>query len=420
MDGTVRLFKQKASVYEPLKPIRNLRAPVTSLALRQPGEEDLAELAVGTGDGAIYLFDAMNGSPISLPHTFVDLHAAQAPARVALDADGTIVGAVESNEGVTKIVTAGGETELAKDDGGPVTAIVAARPRRFVVATLDGRLRMLIAPPWERPRLKTEPVGQLPGHARMLRVDRRQGTLLAIGSDGTLLHGSITNIARLTADTTRRSRLRLGPSAVAGTLPDRAGRAIPTRVFLGPHDVPPMNFAAYGIVAFQKKATSETVRRQISICEAFVATLPDLSEVIVPSEEQMVTVWPLDDAKLATAKPDCKLAVEHYHLPTALTALKEARTQGNVNFSGAGPYLLSWAPSSNKGKKDALVLVADLSNSTRAEDFFDQFRAWRDEIEKPPELWRRGWSAPSVTALIRHWADRWGTMFLPRSRQNGD
>jgi len=126
----------------------------------------------------------------------------------------------------------------------------------------------------------------------------------------------------------------------------------------------------------------------------------------------MVTVWPLDDAKLATTKPDCKLAVEHYDLPTALTALDEARTQDDTHFSGAGPYLLAWAPSSNKGKKDALVLVADLSSSTRAEDFLDQFRVWREEIEQKPELWRGGWSGPTLTSLIRNWADKWGTMFL--------
>ena len=186
----------------------------------------------------------------------------------------------------------------------------------------------------------------------------------------------------------------------------------PTRAFLGPHDVPPKTFAAYGIVAFQQKATPETIRRHISICEAFVATLPDISEIGAPSQEQMVTVWPLDDAKLAATKPDCKLAVEHYDLPTALTALDEARTQDNTHFSGAGPYLLAWAPSSNKGKKDALVLVADLSSSTRAEDFLDQFRVWREEIEQKPELWRGGWSGPTLTSLIRNWADKWGTMFL--------
>jgi len=99
-------------------------------------------------------------------------------------------------------------------------------------------------------------------------------------------------------------------------------------------------------------------------------------------------------------------------LPTALTSLREARTQKRAAFSGRGPYLLAWAPSSTKGKKDALVLIADLSDAATGEDFQDRFRAWREEIEKRPELWRNGWDDPALTAVIRHWADKWGTMIL--------
>jgi hypothetical protein len=102
------------------------------------------------------------------------------------------------------------------------------------------------------------------------------------------------------------------------------GIVLPTRAFLPPHDIPPEDFAAYGLVAFPQKATSSTLRRHFSICEAFVATLPPASLANVPPQQQMVTVWPVDSASvlltLAVGRPDCRVAVEHYDLPTALTA----------------------------------------------------------------------------------------------------
>jgi hypothetical protein len=189
---------------------------------------------------------------------------------------------------------------------------------------------------------------------------------------------------------------------------------------LPPHDIPPEDFAAYGIVAFPQKATSSTIRRHISICKAFVATLPSASLAKVPPEQQMVTVWPVDSASisatLAESEPDCKVAVDRYDLPTALTALKESRTRERTAFSGEGPYLLAWSPASTKGNKDALVLIGDLSDARTHVDFLNRFRAWRDEIEKKPELWRRGWSEPDLITLARRWADKWGTMILSIGR----
>src|SRR5262245_47192231 len=124
--------------------------------------------------------------------------------------------------------------------------------------------------------------------------------------------------------------------------PNAPATVLPSRAFLPPHDIPPEDFAAYGIVAFSQEATSSTTRRHILVCEAFVATLPAASLTQVPPKQQMVTVWPVDSepipAALAGSKPDCKVAVERYHLPTALTALKQARTQKGHAFAGEGPY----------------------------------------------------------------------------------
>jgi hypothetical protein len=191
---------------------------------------------------------------------------------------------------------------------------------------------------------------------------------------------------------------------------------LPTRAFLPPHDLPPENFAAYGIVAFAEKAMSSTSARHRAVCEAFLASLPPSSLASVPAQQQMVTVWPVDSKtvpeQLKRANPDCDVAISHYDLPTALTALKEARTQQHSEFSGQGPYLLGWAPSSTKGQKDALVLVVDLSSARTSAEILERFKFWREQIEQKPELWRRGWDKPGVLALIRNWADRWGTMIF--------
>lgn len=205
------------------------------------------------------------------------------------------------------------------------------------------------------------------------------------------------------------------PSAPQSSANSNNPPVLPTRAFLPPHDLPP-NFAAYGIVAFAEKAMSSTSARHRAVCEAFLASLPPSSLASVPTQQQMVTVWPVDSMtvpeQLKRANPDCDVAISHYDLPTALTALKEARTQQHSEFLGQGPYLLGWAPSSTKGQKDALVLVVDLSNARTSAELLERFKFWRDQIEQKPELWRRGWDKPGVLALIRNWADRWGTMIF--------
>jgi hypothetical protein len=161
------------------------------------------------------------------------------------------------------------------------------------------------------------------------------------------------------------------------------------------------------------------MQRLVSICEAYIATLPPVSESTAPIGEQMVTVWPVENPSLAgrlNAQDDsaslCQEAVEYYDLSTALIALKEARTQEHKALSGEGPYLLAWAPSSQKGKIGSLVLIFDLSEATTTEHYLSYFQKWRDDIEQNPQLWRNGWSESGLTTVIRNWADKWGTMIL--------
>ena len=171
-------------------------------------------------------------------------------------------------------------------------------------------------------------------------------------------------------------------------------------------------------MAFPQRSTPQTERRHISICHAFLASLPDTSEINRPPSDQMVTVWPVESETVAselshrTGESICQLAVTRYHLRSALLALRQAKTDKAINLSGEGPYLLAWAPSSEKGKSSAIVLIYDLSNDVRPEQYAASFRAWRNDIERKPELWRHGWSLADLRNVIRNWADRWGSLFL--------
>jgi hypothetical protein len=207
------------------------------------------------------------------------------------------------------------------------------------------------------------------------------------------------------------------PASTVSAGPPAANQVLTTRNFFGPHDIPPLNFAAYGIVAFPQKFTSETRHRHISICEAYVATLPPASSSSAPPNNQMVTVWPIDNPSLAgrlneQGESVCKEAVEHYDLNSGLIALKEAATQEEKDLSGQGPYLLAWAPSSQKGATGSLVLIADLSNATTSQHYREYFQKWRVDIERNPKLWQNGWSQADLIIIIRDWADKWGTMIL--------
>jgi formylglycine-generating enzyme required for sulfatase activity len=194
MDGFVRVFEQREREHELLWRIRVDEAPVTGLALRPERDDQPANqivLAAGSGDGAIRLYSVRNGSQLPLPQTFAGLESARLPARVALGPGAALFAAIEMNDGVSKLVTAGGELSLP--EGGPVTAIAAAGSGQFVVATLDGRLRVLSAPADGPPRFAEdgEDLGRLPGGARILKIDEQTGSLLATGDDGSVLHGRL-------------------------------------------------------------------------------------------------------------------------------------------------------------------------------------------------------------------------------------
>ena len=190
-----------------------------------------------------------------------------------------------------------------------------------------------------------------------------------------------------------------------------------SRIFAGPNQYPPREFAAYGILAFPSRPSPADRDRYLMICNEYVAVLPDTRELSLPRAKQMVTVWPLNsdysDHQLSKAKTAdiCEFSVAHYGLVTAQQALKDAELAG-ANTTGIGPFLLAWSPSTDKGKRDVLVLVSDLSNLTTSEQAREIFLAWTHDIEEDPSLWSKGWGSESLRTYIRFMVDKYGeTLF---------
>jgi hypothetical protein len=224
------------------------------------------------------------------------------------------------------------------------------------------------------------------------------------------------------------------PSAeVAASAPPRrpfaevaAGEPLPiddpvtaSRLFAGPDQFPPQDFGAYGILAFRSRAASQDRPRHLLICEAYVTSLPHASELSVEPTEQMVTVWPVDshaDAdrlNLMSRTKLCDFAVDNYGLVTSLRAIKDAELANtDADISGIGPFLLAWSPSTDKGKKDVLVLVSNLSGVTTYRQAQELLARWSRAIEQNPQLWRRGWDLEKLRVEIRLWVDEYGPRIL--------
>lgn len=194
-----------------------------------------------------------------------------------------------------------------------------------------------------------------------------------------------------------------------------------SRLFSGPHQYPPKNFAAYGMLAFTSRVDSspEEQDRFNIICNAYLSRLPHTSELSdVPTSQQMVTVWPIVNDEIATdlnkrkSKPEsskeiCKTAVDNYDLVAAKRAIKEAQAAG-AKLAGEGPYLIAWSPASEKGKPDTVVLYEDLSNVLLREHADTAILHWSREIEGDPSLWKSGFTLEKVRIKMQRLADNTG------------
>lgn len=190
-----------------------------------------------------------------------------------------------------------------------------------------------------------------------------------------------------------------------------------SRIFAGPDQHPPENFAAYGIVAFKSLSFgAEEIARHTLICNAYVSRLPAASDLTVPISSQMVTIWPIksDQRAAEIAGLDrllaCDEAVRDYGLVTSLNAINEAVSAG-LDLSGNGPYLLAWSPARFKGDPEAPVLSVNMSDVTTAEQALRIFDGWATEIEKDPNLWVRGWEDETLRARLRRLVTKYGSIF---------
>lgn len=190
-----------------------------------------------------------------------------------------------------------------------------------------------------------------------------------------------------------------------------------SRIFAGPGQYPPIEFNAYGIVAFRTRPSTDDRLRYMGICEAYIASILHETEIDIPKNEQMVTVWPVSTDVMAgkinkiARKRVCNLAVDNYGSKVAIKAIKDAESAG-AKLSGDGPFLLAWSPATNKGSSEALVLVSNLSNVQNIRQAKDLFREWVIDIENDPRKWRGGWNIELIRIRIRHWVDNYGEKTL--------
>lgn len=201
------------------------------------------------------------------------------------------------------------------------------------------------------------------------------------------------------------------PAPISGTF-SITGRA--TRLFAGPGQFPPANYAAYGIVAFKSMPDASDEKRFSDICRAYVNAIP-AAPPDFPTASQMVTVWPVASegvvgrlSSLDTVEK-CKEATANYNLSLSLDYLRRARFQGE-DVAGTGPYMLAWAPTTALDQPDAVVLVADLSDVQNYDQAIQIMIAWVEDIEADPEIWKDGFTVEKLRVAVRRIVDKYGLL----------
>jgi hypothetical protein len=193
--------------------------------------------------------------------------------------------------------------------------------------------------------------------------------------------------------------------------PERVDRPlVPARLYLRAVDIPPPGVGAYGVVAFRSKPTSANRSRLLNACSAFKAHLPRSEPLLssVPIQDQMLTIWPLDNPGAPEAvADDCKFVIEHYDLYGGISAIQDAERQG-AQLGNRGPFLIGWSPSNSRGIPDKVVLIVDLSLFESQDSFDEAFLFWQKKVVEDPTLWRSGFSMERLRLAIRDFVDHYG------------
>ena len=194
----------------------------------------------------------------------------------------------------------------------------------------------------------------------------------------------------------------------------------PVRAYLSAKEIPPAGAGAYGLVVLQAKPTPTSRPKLKMVCQSFVAYFPRSETSDVPINDQMITVWPLDNPEAEEARrDDCDYALDHYDLVASEAAIRDAHAQ-HADFSGEGPYLVGWSPSNSRTVPDALVLVVDLSADTTQPQIDQKFLFWKNKIVEDPSKWRSGFVAERIRESIRKFADTYGQAMLDAIKLVGE
>lgn len=191
-----------------------------------------------------------------------------------------------------------------------------------------------------------------------------------------------------------------------------------TRIFAGPKQYPPAEYAAYAIFAFPALPSDSDMERYLMFCEAYISVVPHASEVDVPKSQQLVTVWPIKSDNIADhvnridRSSTCTFAVLHYGYRSSKEAIDDAEVSGLNMSDRKGPFLIAWAPPSDRGVPNNPVLYMDLSTVVSLAEAKRRMAMWVSQIEEEPELWKNGWAVAKIKILITNWANDLGEKAL--------
>lgn len=163
---------------------------------------------------------------------------------------------------------------------------------------------------------------------------------------------------------------------------------ITTRQFAAPGQRMPAEYLVYGVIAFGERHTDAKDAHWRRVCEAFVNTLPQTSEVRGEGALQHGTIWPVTTGQLAfdlsimEPRDVCKSAVRDYDFGQASAALTAARKIDDSLGTQIGPYLIAWSPGQGFDTTEATLLVQDLTDVESDDEAKDQFRLWIRDIEQ--------------------------------------
>jgi hypothetical protein len=192
----------------------------------------------------------------------------------------------------------------------------------------------------------------------------------------------------------------------------------PTRAFLPTDKIPPPDVGAYGVAALRAKPTPASQKRLEMFCLAFLKTLPPMTSLPLgmPVTQEMITIWPIDDAKALPAKTEnCQVLLDHYDLYGGQSAIADALAQGN-DVSGRGPFLIGWSPAKSRLTGDAVVLVVDMSSFDSQDSFDEALTFWQRKVVEDPALWASGFSITKIRLALRDFADHYGSSILTAVR----